>query len=155
MDRERERIRRIRVTPRNNDFQEIFTFRSEKMAERNGEKWARKPTTSSPLSFSLLCAGRFLSAAHRNEWRCASTCKIVGYRYSSVSDVSRARNAVSTPTWLRGNPPLKQCVPRRVHERWMIMAEFLVDSLRFRRRKLDVLLFIHLSLDSRGFIRST
>lgn len=60
MDRIRkERIRRIRVTPSNNDFQEIFTFRREKMVGaqwrlgRVGEETYGVESSSSFFSFLL------------------------------------------------------------------------------------------------------
>lgn len=130
----KERTWRIRVTPRSNDFQEICTFRSEKITERNGGRWARNPTASSLVSLfysfffflillllfpspSLFISGSRGSRYPRAEFSWKYGRLRVKFLRSRVSDVSRARNAVNPPTWSRGNSALKQCVPRRVHDR--------------------------------------
>ncbi|CAD1469365.1 unnamed protein product, partial [Heterotrigona itama] len=55
--RKKEGIRRIRVTPRNNEFQHIFTSgRENKKKLRNAERWRHgrgsPPESSSSVSFS-------------------------------------------------------------------------------------------------------
>lgn len=118
--RKEEGIRGIRVTPRNNEFQEIFTSgreNKEKITERSEDRDGGRgspPESSSSVSFSSL--GSVILNCIQKKVGTISLRDSTRTMCSSISRVSRARNAVSPPTQFRGNSTLEQCLPSGVHD---------------------------------------